>query len=58
VNLLQHLTAAQSKDYIGVRLGKPNNPNLTLFRRVPKVKGKANVKAAKRSRHRARHAGL
>lgn len=36
--------------YFGVVLGKRNNPNQTYFRKDPKVRGKANVKAAKRAR--------
>lgn len=54
--LLRSLTTASGRHYFGVALGKRGNPNLTFFRRVPKVKGKANVKAAKRARIRARHA--
>jgi hypothetical protein len=42
-----------ARGYFGVRLGKHRNPNLTLFRKTPKVRGKAAVKAAKRARQAA-----
>lgn len=41
--------------YVAKRLGKGNNPNLTFFRKHPKLaKGKAAVKRAKRERQRTR----
>lgn len=43
-------TTANPKAYFGVALGKGGNPNLTFFRKQPKVRGKAAVKAAKRAR--------
>jgi len=42
------------KGYEWRRLSKAS-PRLTLFRKTPKVRGKAAVKAAKRERHRKRN---
>lgn len=45
------LRPGQDKDYFTIALSKHSN-NLTIFRKVPKVRGKAAVKAEKRARHR------
>lgn len=41
------------RGYAAICLGKNGNPRKTYFRKWPKVRGKAAVKAAKRARQRA-----